>query len=75
MVEVLDETKIRERNEITIPMNVRSFLKLVPGDFIRWELSDLGCIIVCKAVIRKVNNRCCKNIEGGVGENGEKGSG
>jgi len=73
MVEILDESRIRERNEITVPIRVREFLKIIPGDLIRWELNNTGCIVVCKVITRKVNNRYCKN-EGGVGENGAKDS-
>ena len=63
MTEKLDESRIRERNEITIPIPVRDILHLEPGDFIRWELNDKGCITVCKSVTMKVNSNCCKDQE------------
>ena len=73
MVEIMDESRIRDKNEVTIPIPVRSFLKVGPGDRIRWELGDDGCIIVCKVVSHKVNNRCCKNNNDGIVEGGENG--
>ena len=57
MSEVLFESRIRDRNEITIPVSVRKFLNLSPGDFIRFENID-GHICICKSVTHKVNHSC-----------------
>ncbi len=56
MSETLAETRIRPRNEITVPTVIRDMLNLSPGDLLRFE-SDDGSICVCKAVTRKINNR------------------
>ena len=71
MVEVLNKSRITNRNLITIPVKVRQLLNLFPGDLIRWELNDNGCVAVYKVVTHRVNNRCNTKFEGG-GENGEK---
>ena len=57
MSEILAETKIRPKNEITVPPIIRDMLNLSPGDHIRFELFD-GNICVCKAITRKVSNKC-----------------
>ncbi len=61
MVEVLSETRMRPKNEITVPSVVRDMLNLVPGDYIRFELVD-GNVCVCKAVTHKINNRSCGGV-------------
>ena len=63
MSEILAETRIRPRNEITVPGIVRDILNLRPGDLIRFERVD-GSICVCKAVTRKIN---CRNEVDGNG--------
>jgi len=51
----LAETRIRPRNEITIPGIVRDVLNLCPGDLVRFEM-DEGVVSICKVVTHKVNN-------------------
>ena len=57
MVEILAETRIRPKNEITVPSVIRDMLNLNPGDMLRFEFVD-GNICVCKAVTHKVNHFC-----------------
>ena len=56
MAEILAETRIRPKNEITIPPLIRDILNLSPGDMIRFESCE-GFICVCKAVTRKINHK------------------
>ena len=56
MVEILAETRIRPKNEITVPSVVRDMLNLNPGDLLRFEIID-GNVCICKAISRKVNNK------------------
>ena len=63
MSEILAETRIRPKNEITIPGIVRDMLNLSSGDMIRFESFE-GNICVCKVVTHKINNR---NVGGGIG--------
>lgn len=58
MDEILAETRIRPKNEITIPMIIRDMLNLVPGDMIRFERNNVGDVCLCKVITRKINNRC-----------------
>lgn len=68
MSEILAETRIRPKNEITIPGIVRDMLNLVPGDLVRFESFE-GNICICKVVTRKVKNN--KIVGGGVDESTE----
>jgi len=54
-MEILAETRVRPKNEITIPGNVREVLNLNPGDFVRFEL-DNNMIVVHKVITRKISN-------------------
>jgi len=56
-MEILAETRIRPKNEITVPPIIRDMLNLNPGDYLRFELID-GNICLCKSVTRKINNNC-----------------
>ena len=58
MTEVLGETWIRDRNEITISIPIRSYCRLGPGDGIRWIKMDNGDVVVKKIVSKIVNNNC-----------------
>lgn len=62
MTDIIDEVKIRERNEITIPFLVRDILNLKPGDYLRFERKNSN-MYVCKAVTHKINNNCGGGIE------------
>lgn len=57
-MEVLAESRVRDKNEVTIPKSVRLILNVVPYDMVRWERDDNGIIYICKVVTRKVNNKC-----------------
>lgn len=56
---VIAETKIRNRFEATIPKNVRKLMKLETGNFLRFIVGKDG-VIVQKAVSHAVNNSECK---------------
>ena len=47
------EAKIRNRNQITIPPGVCSFLRCGPDDFIRFELHG-SVLVICKSVTHRV---------------------
>ena len=51
----LGERMIRDKNEVTLPIPVRDFLNLKPGDLIRFELSD-NVVSIHKVITRKVVN-------------------
>lgn len=53
------ESKIRPKNQVTIPPEVCDFLRAEPGDFLRWEFQS-NVIIVCKSVTRRVSNNTKK---------------
>ena len=58
MSEILAETWIRPKNEITVPIEVRAICKLLPGDGLRWIRLDSGDIVVKKIISKIVNNNC-----------------
>jgi bifunctional DNA-binding transcriptional regulator/antitoxin component of YhaV-PrlF toxin-antitoxin module len=66
IMETLEETWIRPKNEITVPRQVRNLLNLAPKDGIRWILCDNGEIVIKKIVSKIVNNKnmCGKNNNG-----------
>lgn len=68
MDEVLAETWLRPKNEITVPIPVRSYCRLKPGDGLRWIKLDNGEIVVKKIVSKIVNTNC----GGGNDEEGSK---
>lgn len=55
MIKILSEVRIRPKNEITVPIPVRTLLKLNPGDFLRFEFID-GKICIFKVATRKINS-------------------
>lgn len=65
MAEILDEIEIRDRNVVTIPLNVRSILNVGIGDWLRWVQEDDGSICIYK-IVTKIVNSGSKNIGGGV---------
>jgi hypothetical protein len=53
------ESKIRPKNQVTIPPQICDVLRASPGDFLRWELRN-GILVVCKSVTRRVSNNTTK---------------
>ena len=51
------ESKLRLKNQLTIPGEVVELLHLKKGDFVRFEING-GSVNICKAVTSKVNNNC-----------------
>ena len=55
---IVDMVKIRERYEITIPMEVREILNIEPGNHIQFEWDDtLKEVSVHKVVPQRVKNQ------------------
>ena len=52
---LVGESRIRPKNQVTIPPEVCEALRVDPGDFLRWELQH-GVMIVCKSVTRRIGN-------------------
>jgi len=63
MSEVLGETWIRDRHEITITVPIRNYCRLKPGDGIRWIKLDNGDVLVKKIVSTIVNHSHCGDEE------------
>jgi len=61
MTEVLDEVKLRPKNQMTLPGIVIDILNMDVGDFIRFTKTESGDVCVCKAVTHKVNHVRCEN--------------
>lgn len=51
----LGERFVRDKNEITLPLKVREYLNLCPGDMVRFE-NNSGIVCIHKVVTRKINN-------------------
>lgn len=41
-----EETKVSERGMVTIPASLRQRLDIEPGDKLRWEVDEEGCLSV-----------------------------
>lgn len=55
-MEILAESWIRPKNEITIPIEVRNLRNIKPGNGLRWILNDNNRIYVEKITSMIVNN-------------------
>ena len=53
---ILGERHVRDKHEVTLPIPVRQFLNLKPGDIVRFISHD-GNICMKKVVTRIVNNK------------------
>ena len=56
-MELLAETRVRPKNEITVPGIIRDILNISPGDMLRFEMVE-GNICLCKVVTKKINHSC-----------------
>jgi len=56
MDNVIGETWIRPKNEITVPRVLREIFNLSPGDGLRWIRLPNGNIVVKKIVSKVVNH-------------------
>jgi len=66
-LEILGERTIRDKSEVTLPIPVREFLNLKPGDMVRF-VSHNGNICMKKVVTRIVSNKLGGEDERKVGE-------
>jgi len=55
-MEILAESWIRPKNEITIPIEVRNLWNIKPGNGLRWILTDDNRIYVVKITSMVVNH-------------------
>ena len=52
--------KVRDKGEVTLPIELRERMKLVPGDLIHIEEDEEGCLCLYKAYIcvKRNRNKC-----------------